>query len=120
MRLSVAGVSQTCAVLLVRQLYNVGVCRCLSLLSPAYSRYGVGAARLFGSDHYSAETSLGMLVALRCASWGRWSRRCCLPGGRVGVDGGNRPDAGDGVALSMEMMAVDPLRCDFRRALGGA
>lgn len=71
------------APLLVRQLYNVGVLSMLIIIvSGVFIGMVLGLQGYLVLTTYSAETSLGMLVRFRCcASWGRWSRRCCLPGG---------------------------------------
>ncbi len=72
------------APLLVRQLYNVGVLSMLIIIvSGVFIGMVLGLQGYLVLTTYSAETSLGMLVALSLLreSWGRWSRRCCLPGG---------------------------------------
>ncbi len=68
------------APLLVRQLYNVGVLSMLIIIvSGLFIGMVLGLQGYLVLTTYSAETSLGMLVARRCVSWGRWSPRCCLP-----------------------------------------
>ncbi len=71
--------------LLVRQLYNVGVLSMLIIIvSGLFIGMVLGLQGYLVLTTYSAETSLGMLVALSCcANWVRWSLRCCLPGVRV-------------------------------------
>ncbi len=74
-------------------------------------RNGVGLQGYLVLTTYSAETSLGMLWRYRyCVNWGRWLPRCCLPACWFGANRRNRPDARYRATLSMEMMAVDPLR----------
>lgn len=70
------------APLLVRQLYNVGVLSMLIIIvSGLFIGMVLGLQGYLVLTTYSAETSLGMLVARCrcCVSWGRWSPRCCLP-----------------------------------------
>ncbi len=89
------------APLLVRQLYNVGVLSMLIIIvSGVFIGMVLGLQGYLVLTTYSAETSLGMLVALSAARAGAGGRGVAVcRAGRVGVDGGNRPDAGDGAAL---------------------
>lgn len=70
------------APLLVRQLYNVGVLSMLIIVvSGVFIGMVLGLQGYLVLTTYSAETSLGMLVALSLLrELGRWLPRCCLPG----------------------------------------
>ncbi len=91
------------APLLVRQLYNVGVLSMLIIIvSGLFIGMVLGLQGYLVLTTYSAETSLGMLVALSLLrELGlRWSPRCCLlKPRRVGADRRDWPYAGHGTAL---------------------
>lgn len=89
------------APLLVRQLYNVGVLSMLIIIvSGLFIGMVLGLQGYLVLTTYSAETSLGMLVALSLLRAGAGGRRVavCRPR-RVGADRRDWPDAGHGTAL---------------------
>lgn len=83
------------APLLVRQLYNVGVLSMLIIVvSGVFIGMVLGLQGYLVLTTYSAETSLGMLVALSLLrELGRWLPRCCLRACWFGANRRNRPDA---------------------------
>lgn len=100
------------APLLIRQLYNVGV---LSMLIIIVS--GVFIGMVLGLQGYRPDNlqrrnqsryAGGAVLAARTGAG------CCgaavRRASRIGVNRGNRPDAGNRTAFQPEMMAVDPLR----------
>lgn len=89
------------APLLVRQLYNVGVLSMLIIIvSGLFIGMVLGLQGYLVLTTYSAETSLGMLVALSLLrELGPVVAALLLPACRLGADCRNWPDARNGAAL---------------------
>ncbi len=109
--------SQTCAAAGAPAFIIMTSCRCLSLLSPAYSSVWCwGCKGYLVLTAQRGDQSWHVSGAFAAARLGPVVAALLFAGaGRVGIDGGNRPDAATGSSPAMEMMAVDPLRRVFRR-----
>ena len=88
------------APLLIRQLYNVGVLSMIIIVSGVFIGMVLGLQGYLVLTTYSAETSLGMLVALSLLrELGPVVVALSCRAGRVGLNRRNWPDAGDRTAF---------------------